>query len=382
MKEVRLQNLTKKFGSLVAVAEFSLEVARGEYCFLLGPSGCGKTTILRMIAGHEEPTCGEIHIRGEFVNELPPAARNTATVFQDFALFPHKSVIENVAFGLKMRGMPKKERNERAREMLYQVGLEAFGDRKPGELSGGQKQRVALARSLVIEPAVLLLDEPIGSLDALLRVRMRAELKKLQRRLGITFIHVTHDQEEALSMADRIVVMNKGRIEQIGPPYEIYTRPRTPFVASFMGDNNILKGEVVQCKGDGLVVENGLGRFLLHHRTLETALGEEVAFSIRADLMRVLTEKDPQRTGKSQNSLCGKVTFVEYLGDIVRLRLALEDATEFVAKLPVERYFKASYREGDRVFLCWDPDSIVLLSQSGELDDDKPNGPAEQYQGT
>ena len=240
---LELRNLTKLFaGGVTAVDDVNLTIEHGEYVVLLGPSGCGKTTTLRMIGGHEEPTSGEILLDGESLIGLTPDKRPTTTVFQHFALFPHRSVVENVEFGLKMHGMPKDERRQKSTEALEMVGLAQLSDRKPRALSGGQQQRVALARVLVTSPKALLLDEPLGDLDRLLQLRMRVELRNLQRQIGLMFIHVTHNQEESLSMADRIVVMNDGRIQQIGDPLTISTKPENELVAAFMGDNNIFRG--------------------------------------------------------------------------------------------------------------------------------------------
>src|SRR6266511_4305768 len=252
-----LNGVSKVFpGGTLAVEDFNLHVDHGEYVVLLGPSGCGKTTTLRMIGGHEFPTSGDILLDGQSLVSLPPHKRPTTTVFQHFALFPHRSVLDNVEFGLKMHGMPKDERRNEAFDALRMVGLEELADRKPRALSGGQQQRVALARVLVTKPKALLLDEPLGDLDRLLQLRMRVELRNLQRQLGLMFIHVTHNQEEALSMADRIVVMNEARIQQIADPLTIATAPETELVARFMGDNNIIRGRVAESDGDRVVIED------------------------------------------------------------------------------------------------------------------------------
>src|SRR5262245_26898580 len=280
-----LIGLTKVFpGGTVAVDDVNLHIDHGEYVVLLGPSGCGKTTTLRMIGGHEYPSEGDIVLDGESLVDLPPHKRPTTTVFQHFALFPHRSVLDNVAFGLKMEGMGKPERNARAMEALDMVGLTELRDRKPAALSGGQQQRVALARVLVTKPKALLLDEPLGDLDRLLQLRMRVELRNLQRQLGLMFIHVTHNQEEALSKADRIVVMNDARIQQAADPLTIATKPATELVARFMGDNNIIHGKVTERNGNRLVVEDAF-----HVRASVTvaegagpAVGDEVFVSVRA----------------------------------------------------------------------------------------------------
>jgi spermidine/putrescine transport system ATP-binding protein len=246
---VRLERVTKRFGEVAAVRELSLELAPGEFFTLLGPSGCGKTTTLRMVAGFEEPTEGRVLLAGEDVTGRPAFKRATNTVFQSYALFPHLSVEENVAFGLRRQKTAKPEVGKRVAEELERVGLAAEANRKPAQLSGGQQQRVALARALVNRPAVLLLDEPLGALDLKLRKQLQVELKRIQREVGITFLYVTHDQEEALTMSDRIAVMNKGVLEQVDVPEAVYERPRTTFVAGFIGVSNLMPGEVTSVDG-------------------------------------------------------------------------------------------------------------------------------------
>jgi putative spermidine/putrescine transport system ATP-binding protein len=249
--DVQLIGVTKRFGNTVAVDRIDAEVASGTYCCLLGPSGCGKTTTLRMIAGHELPTSGEIAIGGNRVTTLPPARRHTAMMFQSYALFPHLDCVDNVAFSLRMRGVGKTARREKAREMLRLVAMENFASRLPAQLSGGQQQRVALARALVTDPSVLLLDEPLSALDPFLRVRMREELRRFQQQFGITFIHVTHSQEEALAVADLVIVMNEGRIEQADTARAVFDRPATAFVARFIGGHNVLSCTVDAGAGKG-----------------------------------------------------------------------------------------------------------------------------------
>src|SRR4051812_17609996 len=240
---IRLRGLTKSFGAINAVDALDLDIAAGEFFSMLGPSGSGKTTVLRLIAGFETPTAGTIELFGQDVTAKAPFDRDVNTVFQDYALFPHMTVLENIGYGLRVRGVAKRERNERVQEALESVRLGAFGSRKPSQLSGGQRQRVALARATVVQPKVLLLDEPLGALDLKLREQMQVELKEIQRSLGITFIFVTHDQEEALTLSDRIAVFNDGRIEQLGTPNEIYEKPRSPFVADFVGTSNIFTSD-------------------------------------------------------------------------------------------------------------------------------------------
>src|SRR2546421_650695 len=283
-----LVGLTKVFpGGTVAVDEFNLHVDHGEYVVLLGPSGCGKTTTLRMIGGHEFPTEGEILLDGRSLVDLPPHKRPTTTVFQHFALFPHRSTLANVEFGLKMHGVPKEERRKRAFEALDMVGLTQLADRKPRALSGGQQQRVALARVLVTKPKLLLLDEPFGDLDRLLQLRMRVELRELQRELGIAFVHVTHNQEEAVSMADRMVVMEGGHIQQVGHPAEISQRPANVFVAAFMGDNNILQGSVKEAGGGDVLIDAGLGTLKMASPAAAPTVGDKVTVAVRANSVRV-----------------------------------------------------------------------------------------------
>src|SRR6478736_6469621 len=244
MSAVRLESVTKRFGAVTAVDDLDLEIRDGEFFSMLGPSGSGKTTVLRMIAGFEAPTSGKVFLGGDDVTQRAPFARNVNTVFQDYALFPHLDVLGNVEYGLAVKKVPRRERRERAEAALASVRLGGYGGRKPGQLSGGQRQRVALARALVNRPQVLLLDEPLGALDLKLRKRLQLELKRIQGEVGITFVYVTHDQEEALTMSDRIAVMHGGRVEQLGTPEELYDRPTTRFVADFIGTTNLMTGSV------------------------------------------------------------------------------------------------------------------------------------------
>jgi ABC-type Fe3+/spermidine/putrescine transport system ATPase subunit len=354
-----LKALTKTFpGGTVAVADFDLHVDHGEYVVLLGPSGCGKTTTLRMIGGHEFPTRGEILLDGESLVDQPPHKRPTTTVFQHFALFPHRSALENVEFGLKMHGMGKEERRRQAFQALEMVGLETLADRKPRALSGGQQQRVALARVLVTKPKALLLDEPLGDLDRLLQLRMRVELRNLQRQLGLMFIHVTHNQEEALSMADRIVVMNDGRIQQIADPLTIATRPETELVARFMGDNNIIRGTVTSKDGDALVAENeDKVRLSLRAPGDSLNVGDQVLASVRAATVQI----DESGGGPlAVNSADCEIVFVEFLGDLVKLHLDA-GGERMLAKVPGERYPSFRGREGETIRIRWEEDDAQLL---------------------
>ncbi|MFJ7945139.1 ABC transporter ATP-binding protein [Streptomyces sp. NPDC096354] len=328
---IRLQNLRKSFGRTEAVAGVDLEIADGEFFSMLGPSGSGKTTVLRMIAGFEAPTGGTIELAGSDVTRLAPFERDVHTVFQDYALFPHMTLEQNVAYGLKVRKVPKAERLKQAREALASVRLADFGTRRPSQLSGGQRQRVALARALVGRPKVLLLDEPLGALDLKLREQMQVELKAIQREVGITFVFVTHDQEEALTMSDRIAVFNQGRVEQIGTPAQIYERPATPFVAGFVGTSNLLTDDAA-----------------------EQVVGDRGTYSIRPEKIRVLKESavadEPQHS-----SATGTVAEVVYLGDATRFLVDLDAGGRLTAlqqNLETSSEDVAAFR-GSRVTLQW-----------------------------
>jgi putative spermidine/putrescine transport system ATP-binding protein len=353
---LELRNLTKIFpGGIVAVDDVELTIEHGEYVVLLGPSGCGKTTTLRMIGGHEVPTSGEILLDGESLLGLTPDKRPTTTVFQHFALFPHKNVLENVDFGLKMHGMGKEERRERAFEALEMVGLKELHDRKPRALSGGQQQRVALARVLVTKPKALLLDEPLGDLDRLLQLRMRVELRNLQRQLGLMFVHVTHNQEESLSMADRIVVMNEGRIQQIGEPLTISTRPANELVAAFMGDNNILRGKIASVDGDRLVVDDGRIKASVRAPDTQHQVGAQAAVAVRAAAVQV-----DEAAANGLNQAECEIVFVEYLGDLVKLHLSAH-GERMLAKVSGDRYPSLRGKEGSTVRISWKEEDVQLL---------------------
>jgi ABC-type Fe3+/spermidine/putrescine transport system ATPase subunit len=353
---LELRNLTKIFpGGIVAVDDVELTIEHGEYVVLLGPSGCGKTTTLRMIGGHEVPTSGEILLDGESLLGLTPDKRPTTTVFQHFALFPHKNVLENVDFGLKMHGMGKEERRERAFEALEMVGLKELHDRKPRALSGGQQQRVALARVLVTKPKALLLDEPLGDLDRLLQLRMRVELRNLQRQLGLMFVHVTHNQEESLSMADRIVVMNEGRIQQIGEPLTISTRPANELVAAFMGDNNIMRGKIASRDGDRLVVDDGRIKASVRAPDTQHQVGAQAAVAVRAAAVQV-----DEAAADGLNQAECEIVFVEYLGDLVKLHLSAH-GERMLAKVPGDRYPSLRGKEGSTVRISWKEEDVQLL---------------------
>lgn len=325
-KDIRLSRVTKRYGDITAVDNVSFEVERGEFLTLLGPSGCGKTTTLNMIAGFVQPTSGSIWIQDKPVTELPPYKRNTGMVFQSYALFPHMTVFENVAFGLQMHNIPANEVKSRVDDMLARVQLANLDKRYPRQLSGGQQQRVALARAMVIQPAVLLLDEPLSNLDLKLREAMRFELKSLQRELGITSVYVTHDQDEALVMSDRIAVMSAGRIEQVGSPSEIYDKPKSLFVATFIGATNLLRGTIYRRVGNELEVE-------LSEETIrvipssELATDAEITISIRPEKCSVIPRKET--TG---NCLGAMVREILVLGADLLYRLELRSGQQFTVR--------------------------------------------------
>jgi ABC-type Fe3+/spermidine/putrescine transport system ATPase subunit len=354
---LELQNVSKQFGDVVAVDDVNLRIDGGAYVVLLGPSGCGKTTILRMIGGHEHPTSGEILLDGQSLVGVPPAKRPTTTVFQHFALFPHKSVLGNVEFGLRMQGVSKDERRKRALELIELVGLSELRFRRPSELSGGQQQRVALARVLVTKPKVLLLDEPFGDLDRLLQLRMRVELRELQRELGIAFVHVTHNQEEALSMADRIVVMEGGHIQQIGSPAEISQHPANVFVAAFMGDNNILRGSVKEVSNGQTLVDASVGPLAMPTPASSPQAGEEITVAVRANCLRLAAG---QAAGRPNEVEC-TVAAVEYLGDTIKVHMRAGEHL-LLAKLPEQRYPELMELTGKPVTVSWDAEDVQLLS--------------------
>jgi ABC-type Fe3+/spermidine/putrescine transport system ATPase subunit len=328
--KVLLSGVSKSFGSFQAVADLKLSVAAGEFLTLLGPSGCGKTTTLNMIAGFEFPDAGEIWLDDRNVTRTPPFLRNVNTVFQSYALFPHMTVAQNVAFGLRVQKTPAAEVKQRVKEALALVQMESFADRYPKQLSGGQQQRVALARAIVLRPQVLLLDEPLGALDLKLRKEMQVELKHLQQKLGITFLFVTHDQEEALTMSDRIVVMNRGKIEQIGTPGEVYERPRTRFVAEFIGETNILPSD------------------LLHRGSAPGGL-----ISLRPERIEAARDGAPYVTAT--------VTDRIYVGEKVRLLTRLPNGASLaVSTVPTGPL--ASVQAGESVRLTWAPEAQVALA--------------------
>ncbi|WP_191083006.1 ABC transporter ATP-binding protein [Roseococcus microcysteis] len=317
--DLEIVALRKKYGGFTAVDDVSLRVGKGQFVCLLGPSGCGKTTTLRCVAGLEEPDEGDILIGGKNVTNDPPWERDIAMMFQDFALFPHMTVEKQVGFGLEMRKWPALKRDKRVAEVLKAFEIDRFANRKPGSLSGGQRQRVALARAMITEPRLLLLDEPIGALDYSLRETVMIELKTLQRRTGISFIWVTHDQNEAFSLGDLVVVMNHAKIEQQGTPEEILQRPRTPFVAGFVQGNNVFHGKVEDVRGEEAAIGTAAGRFVVPLRGLSPQPGQAASFSVRAERLR------PAPPGDWPNRLPTACRTVEYFGSVRRYILERPD---------------------------------------------------------
>ena len=356
--EVELVECTKHFGETAAVDRINLKIPAGTYCCLLGPSGCGKTTILRMIAGHETPTSGEVRIDGENVVGLPPVRRGTAMMFQDYALFPHLSSLDNVAFSLKMSGASKADRRERARRVLGRVQMGQFSDRVPAQLSGGQKQRVALARALITNPRVLLLDEPLSALDEYLRLQMRGELRRMQRDLGITFIHVTHTQPEAIALADLVVVMDQGHIEQAASAQDVYTKPLTAYVARFMGGQNVFAGRVSEITNGVVVLDMPQrGRIEFPASNPVPSIGSTAHVSVRRDRIH-LTRHGATGT---VNTVSGKVRAIEYQGTWVKVTLEGASSEDFVVNLPDTEFFVDPVNPGDTVQAYWKPLEVHLL---------------------
>ena len=353
MTFLQLNNLQKSYGANAVVKQFDLSIERGEFITFLGPSGCGKTTTLRMVAGFETPSAGEIRIDGKDVTHVAASRRNIGMVFQSYALFPNMTVADNVGFGLKVAGRPATEIKARVDEMLEMIKLPHLRDRYPYQMSGGQQQRVSLARALAPRPQILLLDEPLSALDARIRVSLREEIRALQRQLGITTIFVTHDQEEALSMSDRIVVMNEGRVDQVGAPFEIYNDPRTRFVASFIGTLNILDGRVgdpatgsVSIDGQNVIVGRGLAG---------AAAGEARSFALRPEALTL----GAGAQGRS-NTLNGAVAEVAFLGSVVRVRVRLNESV-----LIVDTFNSSALKPpalGEPATLSFAPEDLIVLA--------------------
>jgi spermidine/putrescine transport system ATP-binding protein len=353
---IQLDHVRKSFGDFVAVEHADFGIRQGEFFAMLGPSGCGKTTTLKMIAGFEQPTSGKVLLNGADVSRVPPYKRNVNTVFQQYALFPHMTVADNVRFGPKSKKVPKSEYEPNVAQMLEVVRLSEFADRRPSQLSGGQQQRVALARALVNFPSALLLDEPLAALDLKLREAMQFELKRIQREVGITFVFVTHDQGEALTMSDRIAVMSEGRVEQIGTPEEIYNSPASLFVAGFIGSANLLPGDVVGTDGDDTVVALTAGHTVRARTDLERPAGVPVSVMLRPErLTASATARDDGR------SIEGTVADVVFQGATARIVVHLKDESEVIASV-VTGTDLPFLMPGNTVHLTWDPGSAFLLS--------------------
>ncbi|WP_159949752.1 ABC transporter ATP-binding protein [Rhizobium sp. 18065] len=356
--EIDIAAVSKVYGNTTAVHAISLKIPAGTYCCLLGPSGCGKTSTLRMIAGHESISSGDVRLGNAVVTDLPPAKRGTAMMFQSYALFPHLDLVDNVAFSLKMKGVDKEERRRKAMDMLKLMQLEPYATRRPAQLSGGQQQRVALARALITNPEALLLDEPLSALDPFLKIRMRAELKKLQTSLGITFVHVTHSQEEAMALADLIVVMNEGRIEQAAHPRVVFEAPATAFVARFMGDHNVLSGRIVERTETGLFIEvSGGGRFFA--KGTAPVEDETADIAIRTDHVRLGAAPAPGL------GFDGIISNLEYLGAKVKLTITTAFTDEFTAVLTDAAFFATPVKVGEVVTLSWDDTDSIVLGRIG-----------------
>lgn len=372
---LEIKDIKKSFGETEVLKGVSLAIEEGEFVTFLGSSGCGKTTILRIIAGLEYPDAGMVLIEGKNMEQLGPEKRNVNMVFQNYALFPHMNVEQNIGYGLKMKGVPKAEIKERVKEMLKLVQLEGFEARRPSAMSGGQRQRVAIARALINNPKVLLLDEPLGALDLQLRRQMQVELKHLQKELGITFVYITHDQEEAINMSDRIVILNNGVIEQVGTPTEIYDDPKTSYVARFVGSANILTGTALEVRADGAVLEHAAGKMNARSRRTgendaqsaakngvrksapdgtreNAALGQKLTLAVRSENIEI------SRTPNSSIYIEGTVTEKNFAGGMLRIVVKTEDGTELV----ISRHgINIDYGIGEHVYMEWPAEAAVLV---------------------
>lgn len=348
-----------------AVIDFNLDVDKGEFIAFLGPSGCGKTTTLRMIAGFESITSGDLLIRGKRVNDLQPEKRPTSMIFQNYALFPHMTVRQNVMFGLEVKQLPVAEANRKVDRILDKLGLSEVADIRPTNLSGGQRQRIALARSLVVEPDILLLDEPLGALDANLRKSIQNELKLLQRDLGITFVFVTHAQSEALALSDRIVVMNAGRVEQISPPRELYTRPQSIFVARFIGANTLIEGAVRSVSGDQVIVETPFGALAAEVPAAVPAQGRSASIVLPAEAMHVLPASLPEaeiRARGGRNMIPCTVTRLQVVGHILQIGMVLPNGETVSLEGHADKY-RDTLSTGSPAVVAWNPSDATLIAQ-------------------
>ena len=361
--DIELAGIYKRFGGFTAVDGVNLKIPDGAYCCFLGPSGCGKTTILRIIAGHENPTGGEVLIGGENVVGMAPVERRTAMMFQSYALFPHLSVRDNVGFALRVRKVDKAERDKATDEMLEKVRLTELADRLPGQLSGGQQQRVALARAAITGPRVLLLDEPLSALDEQLRIQMRTELRRMQRELGITFIHVTHTQLEAIALADLVVVMEKGKIRQAGSARDVYAQPKDRYVAEFLGGQNVLACKVERVEGENIFasMSNAPHIVIPMNGHPAVAAGKSVDMAVRRDDI-VLSRPGASISNEGWNSASMSIRAIEYQGAFVKVLMDTPNTTEFVVYVPEREFFEHNFAVGEKVNASWLAQRSLLLA--------------------
>jgi iron(III) transport system ATP-binding protein len=357
MTSIRIQEICKRFGGATAVDQVSLRIEAGEMFFLLGPSGCGKTTLLRILAGFIPPDRGDIYFGDERITSLPPRLRHAGMVFQTYALWPHMTVANNVAYGLHVQGLRRDEVARRVERALKLVQMEQYGERRPTQLSGGQQQRVALARALVIEPRVLLLDEPLSNLDARLRDEMREEIRRLHAETGLTMVYVTHDQKEALSLAHRLAVMEAGKLVQVGAPLEVYHRPATRFVAGFLGDSNFLAGTVRSAAGENYDVDTALGVLSGVSTNGPLTVGATVTCSIRPASLEMVDS-----SGSGANRLTAEVDALSFLGDVIHLRLRAMGKTPLL--MTVLPHVAARVKPGDSILVAVDPKQVMLIPES------------------
>jgi len=361
---ISILDVSKHFGSVAAVDSVDLEINRGEFFALLGPSGCGKTTLLRMLAGFEVPSRGEILIDGEQMSSVPPYRRPVNMVFQNYAIFPHLNVFQNIAFGLRKDRLSADDLKARVNDALSLIKMEGYGERKPDELSGGQRQRVALARALVKNPKVLLLDEPLGALDKNLREQMQLELRQLQKAVGVTFVFVTHDQEEALTMSDRIAVMNAGKVLEVGSPSDLYERPKTRFVADFLGTMNVFDGSIHARDGDSYIVDTeGLGRIRASVEAQDFSIGDRISVALRPENLKIV---DSLNSVAVDGSISGVISNTAYFGDSAQVYLQLEGSEQaLVVSIQNQDGAASIVGQGNRdITIGWSKSSVLLLKNA------------------